>query len=200
MSERWVVGITGASGTIYAVRLVQVIAERLPEIELHVVITDDALRVIREEHAQTVSGRTDLSEQLFGLAPGRIHLHNNRDIGASIASGSFRTQGMVIIPCSVASLAAVSHGLADNLLRRAAQVSLKERRKLIVVPRETPLSVIDLENMVRLAHAGACIVPAMPGFYHQPRTIAELVDMLVMKVLDQMGYDIPLVDRWGSHS
>jgi flavin prenyltransferase len=187
---RWIIGLSGASGVVYALRLIEVLREHAPTISLHTVASDDALRVLQEEHG--VSARS--LEELLGPD---VTTYNNRDIGAAIASGSFRAEGMVVVPCSMATLAALSSGLGDNLLRRAAQVALKERRKLIVVPRETPLTTIDLENMLRLARAGAIMLPAMPGFYHQPSSVREIIDLLVMKIADLMGLQIDLVPRWG---
>ncbi|MCB0344405.1 MAG: UbiX family flavin prenyltransferase [Bdellovibrionales bacterium] len=196
-AHRWVIGITGASGTVYARRMVQAMLENEPLADLHVIFSDAALRVMREEEGISTSiNRIDV-ESLFGpLASDRITTYSNRDIGASIASGSFRTRGMVIVPCSMATLAAVACGYCDKLIHRAADVVLKEQRRLIIVPRETPLSSIHLENMLKLVRAGASMVPAMPGFYHQPASIEELVDMQVMKILDVMGYEIDLVQRW----
>ena len=126
-------------------------------------------------------------------------LYNVKDIGARIASGSALFSGMVVVPCSMGTLGAISSGLCQNLIHRAADVTLKEGRKLILVPRETPLSAIHLENMLKLSRIGAVILPAMPGFYHQPVAISDLVDMLVMKILDQMGLSSNLVTRWKEH-
>src|SRR5262249_9708665 len=125
-----------------------------------------------------------------------VKLHSNKDIGASIASGSARSDGMVIVPCSMNTLAAVASGLAGNLIQRAADVTLKERRKLIIVPRETPLSEIHLHNMLRLSRLGAVILPAMPGFYQKPAVIRDLVDSVVMRIVDHMGFPIELLRRW----
>lgn len=195
-TTRWVIGVTGASGIRYALRLIEVLS--LVGVEQHVVFSDAALRVWHDEEGVGVS-HANLQQAL--LPEGRpataaIHCYNPRDIGASIASGSFQAQGMVICPCSMGTLGAVAHGLSQNLVQRAADVTLKERRRLIIVPRETPLSAIHLENMLTLARCGAAVVPAMPGFYHRPQTLQELIDMQVMKVLDQMGISSELVPRW----
>lgn len=196
--HRWVVGVTGASGTIYARRLIQALLGNDQDVELHVVFSEAALRVMREEEGISSSiNRIDVCELFGAEAETRMFTYNNRDIGAAIASGSFRTRGMVIVPCSMATLAAVANGFCDKLIHRAADVVMKEQRRLVVVPRETPLSSIHLENMLKLVRVGAAMVPAMPGFYHQPSTIEELVDMQVMKILDMMGYEIDLVERWG---
>jgi 4-hydroxy-3-polyprenylbenzoate decarboxylase len=129
---------------------------------------------------------------------GLIEYHRHDDLMASIASGSFLTDGMVICPCSGSTLGAVVHGTGENLIHRAASVHLKERRKLIVVPRETPLSTIQLDNMRRAAEAGAIVLPAMPGFYHGANTIGDLVDFVVARILDQLGIEHMLMHRWGS--
>lgn len=195
----WVIGITGASGLVYAYRLLEVLLEQTT-LQLHVLVSNSAWRVAQDE--LTLSGESLESslKQLLEHKSGRVTLHNNRDIGASIASGSFRTSGMVIVPCSMKTLAAVAHGLSENLLQRAADVILKERRQLIVVPRETPLSAIHLENMLKLSQLGVQVVPAMPGFYHKPQTLSDLVEMMVMRIADQMGLSIDLVPRWGKES
>ena len=128
---------------------------------------------------------------------GKIIYHHYRDYNSGIASGSFLTAGMVICPCSMGTLASIATGQSQNLIHRAADVHLKERRKLVVVPRETPLSVIALDNMKRLAEAGATVLPAMPGFYHAPKTIHDLVDFVVARICDQLGVQNELIQRWG---
>lgn len=195
---RWIVGISGASGTVYARRLLEVISKSREDIRIELVISDGAYRVLKEEDELDFSAKAGMIERLVGFSAPQITLHNNRDTGASIASGSFVTAGMIIIPASMNTIAAIAHGLADNLLKRAADVTLKEGRTLIVVPRETPLNTIHLKNLLALSELGVRVMPAMPGFYSRPNTIAELVDHFVMRVLDQMG--IPLEDlapRWG---
>ena len=192
MSESWVIGVTGASGVVYAKRLIEVFVRELPDLFLDVVVSEAAKRVFREEEG--IACR--LSKDLFEINSDRVSFHSNKDIGASIASGSYKSQGMLVIPCSMATLSAISHGYSANLIHRTADVTIKEKRKLILVPRETPLSVIHLENMLKLARLGVEIVPAMPGFYHQPASLDDLVDMLVMRVSDQMGYKLDLVKRW----
>ncbi len=202
-SGRWVLAMTGASGIPYALRLLEVLFDLCEEV--HVVVSDAAIRVMHEEHKRKGSSGRKLSrsqlstEELIGRPDrnGKVIFHSPNDIGASIASGSHPCDGMVIVPCSMSTLAAVSNGLASNLIHRAADVVLKENRKLIIVPRETPLSLIHLENMTKVVRCGATLIPAMPGFYHQPTEIQDLVDMLVMKILDQMGYSLDLVQRWG---
>jgi 4-hydroxy-3-polyprenylbenzoate decarboxylase len=191
----WIVGITGASGAPYGVRLI----ERLLDMKLtvHILITDAGWRVLKEEHGWDATRREQTIQQQFGNRGGNYTIYPIADIGAKIASGSFRVDGMVVIPCSMGTLAAIAHGLSDNLLERAADVTLKEGRKLILVPRETPVHAIHLQNMLTLAQMGVHIVPASPGFYNQPSTIEDLIDFQVGKVLDIMGIDHDLYRRWG---
>ena len=186
--------MTGASGMRYARRLLETIADINREV--HVVVSESALRVLHEEEGIKLSASRLSAETLLGKALPNLFFHNVNDVGAEPASGSAQFAGMVICPCSMGTLGAVAHGICHNLIHRAADVTLKERRKLIIVPRETPLSSIHLKNMLTLTEAGATIVPAMPGFYHRPASIDDLVDMMVMKVLDQMGIENSLADRW----
>jgi flavin prenyltransferase len=198
-NKPWIVGITGASGTVYARRLLQVLLDERPELEFELIISEAALRVMREEEGISVSPHsvTKLQlEKIIGAQTDRVRMHNNRNIGASIASGSYITSGMVIVPCSMASLAAIANGFGQTLIHRAADVTMKEGRKLVLVPRETPLSVIHLENMLKLAKIGVSLVPAMPGFYHQPKKIEDIIDMMVMRILDQMGIELKIAKRW----
>lgn len=182
--KQLILGVTGASGILYAKRFVEVLPE---EIFLHLVISRSAQRVVSEE-----MGRGRL---LFNRK--NMEVHAPEDIGASIASGSFQAEAMVILPCSMKTLAAVSNGYADNLISRAADVMIKERKNLILVPRETPFSAIHLENMLKLSRLGVCILPANPGFYHEPATIEDLIDFVVVKVLDQLKIENSLMKRWG---
>jgi 4-hydroxy-3-polyprenylbenzoate decarboxylase len=198
MVKPWVVGITGASGAIYGVRLIQVLLEQGKDV--HLVISESGWRVLKLEHKWDTSNRADTLEKHFGHYSGKYHYHHAQDIGASIASGSFRTSGMVICPCSMGTLAAVSNGNSDNLLERAADVMLKEGRKLIIVPRETPLHQIHLENMLRLAKMGVNIIPAMPAFYQGPTSVEDMIDFVVGKVLDTMDIDHRLFHRWGEQN
>jgi 4-hydroxy-3-polyprenylbenzoate decarboxylase len=192
---RWIVGMTGASGAAYGVRLCRFLLDA--GVEVHLVVTDAGWRVLRDELDWDASRRKEALERAFGGRAGQLVYHSNADIGAGIASGSFRTKGMVVIPCSMGTLSGIARAASDNLLERAADVMLKEGRKLIVVPRETPLHEIHLENMLRLARLGARIVPAMPAFYQKPRTLDDMVDFLVGKVLDLMEIDHDLYRRWG---
>lgn len=179
-----IVGITGASGAIYGWRLLEVL--HAAGCEAHVVVTAPGWAVLRQECGV---GPEDAAKRVF-------RLYAADDIGAAPASGSFRADAMVVAPCSMRTLAAVACGLADNLLTRAADVTIKEGRKLVLVPRETPLSAIHLENMLKLARTGVRIIPASPGFYHNPPDIASLVDMLVGKVCDSLGVEHDLYARW----
>ena len=182
--KKIVVGITGASGSIYALRLIDVL--RAQGIEVHAVVTSSGARVLDYECGVTMD---ELSRRVDVLYP-------NADVGAAIASGSFRMDAMVVLPCSMKTAGAVAHGVTDDLLTRAADVTLKEGRRLLLVPRETPMHEIHLENLLRLARAGAVIMPAAPGFYHRPETLDDLVNMMVGKILDRLGIEAELFTRW----
>ncbi|OGX68664.1 MAG: aromatic acid decarboxylase [Paenibacillus sp. RIFOXYA1_FULL_44_5] len=194
-AQSWIIGITGASGTVYAIRLIDFLLSH--GYFLHLVITDAGWRVLHEELGWPSANREQLLRDKFAQYEGEFQYHPIKDIGASIASGSFRTQGMVVIPCSMGTLSAISHGLADNLLERAADVMLKEGRKLFIVPRETPLHAIHLENMLKLSQMGVRMIPAMPAFYQHPRSLEDMIDFMVGKVLDSMEIEHDLFKRWG---
>lgn len=196
--RHWVVGITGASGSIYGVRLTEVLLDA--GFTVHLVVSNAGWRVLKEELDFDASSREAMLENRFGGRAGRIVYHPVADIGASIASGSFRAEGMIVIPCSMGTLSAIAHGSSDNLMTRAADVMLKESRPLVLVPRETPLHAIHLENMLTLSRLGVKLVPAMPAFYHRPRTLEEIVDFLVGKVLDSVGIEHRLFKRWGEET
>jgi len=181
---RLVVAITGASGAIYGKRLLEVLHDK--KVETHLVISKAAEKVI--EHELEITKRS-----LEKLAD---HVYDVDDLTAPILSGSFKTDGMIIIPCSMKTVAGIAHGYSDNLILRAADVTLKERRKLILVPRETPLNVIHLRNMLELSKQGVAIIPAMPAFYHKPKKIDALVDYIVGKVLDCLDIEHNLFRRW----
>ena len=193
----WVVAITGASGAVYGVRLVKAVTESGYAVE--VIISEAARLVIREELGMALKSYTR-AEDLTGLfgpqIEGRLTAHSPRDFSAAVASGSYPTEGMVIIPCSMGTLGAVASGISQNLIHRAADCTLKEGRKLVLVPRETPLHEIHLENMLKLARMGARIVPAMPAFYAGAQRLDEMIDFLTGKVLDQMGIAHALYPRW----
>ncbi len=181
---RLIIGITGATGTIYGVRLL----ERLREsgVETHLVLSRWGARTLLHETPYTREHVEGLATVAY--APG--------DMGASISSGSFRTDGMIIAPCSAKSLAAIAHGYGENLIHRAADVVLKERRKLVLAVREAPLSAIHLENMLTLARMGAMVMPPLPAFYNHPRTIDDIVDYTVARLLDQFGVEVAGAERW----
>ncbi|GIW86600.1 MAG: flavin prenyltransferase UbiX [Isosphaeraceae bacterium] len=190
-----VLGITGASGARYAVRLLHVLCEAGRTV--HLTISESGAWVLREEVGVALSlNRPDL-RALGPIDSGRVVYHHFSDFGAGIASGSFRTGGMVICPCSMSTLAAIGHGMTTNLITRAADVHLKERRRLILVPRETPLSLVHLESMLAATRAGAIVLPAMPGWYHRPETLEDLVDFVVARICDHLGVGTELIRRWG---
>lgn len=193
--KHYVVGITGASGAIYGVRLIQSLLEA--DYEVHLIVSDAGWRVLKEELGWNVTKRQQAIEQAFGELSHRVTYHPNQDIGASIASGSYWVQGMVIMPCSMGTLSSIAHGASDNLMGRAADVMMKEGRPLLIVPRETPMHAIHLENMLKLANMGVRIVPAMPAFYYHPKTLDDIINFLVGKVLDCMNIEHQLFTRWG---
>lgn len=180
-----VVAMTGATGAPLGVRLLEILREQ-PDVETHLVLSPWARATIELETGRSVREVMDLAHTT----------HSFRDQGAAISSGSFRTDGMVIIPCSMKTLAGIRAGYSEGLIGRAADVMLKERRKLVLVPRETPLSEIHLDNMLALARMGAVVVPPMPAFYNHPQTIDDLVEHIVSRVLDQFGLPAPGARRW----
>ncbi len=228
MKRNIVLGVTGASGAIYAVRLLEVLLAA--GCDVHLSISAAAVSIIRGElgwsvdldrfnaaslrldagpdirdeklqRIRSLAGISSESSHVLSVAtgePGALHYHHHSDLAAPIASGSFRTDGMVVCPCSAGTLSAIAHAAGANLIQRAAEVHLKEHRKLILVPRETPLSSIQLDNMRRAAEAGAVILPAMPAFYHGPTTIRDLVDFIVGRICDQLAIPNELVRRWGA--
>ncbi|RJP66782.1 MAG: UbiX family flavin prenyltransferase [Candidatus Abyssobacteria bacterium SURF_17] len=189
-----IVAISGASGAPYAVRLLQILVEK--QCKVHLTISRSAALVLNHEMDIKVDLRKFSAKSLIGKATKQISYHYYDDITAPIASGTFPVDAMVIIPCSMSTLAGVASGLGTNLILRAAEVTLKERRPLILVPRETPLGVIEIENMLRAARAGACILPAMPAFYQGPKTLNDMVDFVVGKVLNQLRIPHELFRKW----
>lgn len=183
--QRLIVAITGATGAVYGVRLLQVLRET-PGIETHLMISDAGVLNL---HQELDLGRKEV-EALAHV------VHNVRDVGASIASGSFQSDGMVVAPCSMKTLAAVAHGLSDNLISRAADVVLKERRRLVLMVRETPFNLAHLRNMTAVTEMGGIIFPPLPGFYQRPKTIDEMVDHTVGRVLDLFAIPHGLTPRW----
>ena len=193
--KQLIVGITGASAGVYAVRLLEVLTEH-EDIEVHLTISASGARALSEELQIEIDLNNFELESLLGVSSPRVIYHHESDIAASIASGSFRTEGMIVVPCSMGSLASIAGGISRNLIQRAADVCIKERRKLVLVPRETPLSSIHLENMLKLSRMGVCVLPAMPGFYHFPKNVDDLLNFVVTKILDQFGIDTKLIQRW----
>jgi 4-hydroxy-3-polyprenylbenzoate decarboxylase len=188
-----VVGITGASGAPYAVRLLQQLAAAHRPVSL--VVSKFGMRLLETEVGigSIDALRTAVGKDAWDSC---IETYSNDDRGAPPASGSALTSGMIVCPCSMGTLSAISVGASRSLIERAADVTLKERRKLVLVPRETPLSAIHLGNMLRLTRAGAVIMPAAPGFYHRPKQVSDLVDFVVARMLDQLGVEQKLVKRW----
>jgi 4-hydroxy-3-polyprenylbenzoate decarboxylase len=188
MTKPLILGVSGASGLIYAVRTLKYLLE-----------TDYAID--QAENALKMPPEPDLQEQFWreqaGVATaGKLYCHRWGDVGATLASGSFRTLGMIVIPCSMNTVAKLAAGLSSDLLERAADVQLKEGRPLVIVPRETPFSLIHLRNLTTLAEAGVRVVPAIPAWYHKPQTIEDLVDFVVARTLDQLEIDCVPLNRW----
>lgn len=210
--QRVVLGVTGASGAAYALRLLELLLAGGREV--HLVVSEYGRQLLADEAGVRKLALTDLLPQLFGTGEApvglrrrdepvdaaaweqRLVIHPNKDVGAVIASGSFLHAGMVILPCSSTSMGAIATGSGSNLLSRAAAVTLKERRPLVICHRESPLSLIDIENMRRLALAGAIVCPTNPGLYLLPRTVPEIVDFMAGKVLDLLGIEHDLKTRW----
>lgn len=192
-----VVGITGASGAPYAVRLLQQLVSANRTVSL--IVSKYGLRLL---DAEMGIGSMEALRTAVGTAEwdSCVRIYSNDDRGAPPASGSALTSGMIVCPCSMGTLSAISVGSSRSLIERAADVTLKERRKLVLVPRETPLSAIHLGNMLRLTRAGAVIMPAAPGFYNRPKQISDLVDFVVARMLDQLGVEQKLVKRWDGES
>ncbi len=192
------VAITGASGAIYATRTLAALLAQSVRVEL--VVSDYGRRLLHDELGEraTVDRLLPYLADKYGpdVKSGSLDVHSNRDLGATIASGSHGSTGMVIVPCSMKTLAGVAHGLSRNLVERAADVMLKERRTLIIVPRETPMSLPQLKNMVLCAEAGAMILPAMPAFYQLPKTLDDLADFMAGKILSALGFEHQLYPSW----
>ena len=197
-APRYTVAITGASGALYAVRTVAALLQQGCELDL--VVSDYGRRLLIDELGKeaALDRLMPYLEQKYGagVGRGRYEVLSNRDLGATIASGSRPTKGMAIVPCSMKSLAGVANGLSRNLVERAADVMLKERKPLVLVPRETPMSLPQLRNMVLCAEAGAVVLPAMPGFYHLPKTLDDLADFLAGKILSALGLEQGLCADW----
>ncbi|MCH7489363.1 MAG: UbiX family flavin prenyltransferase [Gemmatimonadetes bacterium] len=191
MTLPWVLAITGASGAPYAVRLLEVLASN--EVPLHLIVSKYGWRLLETE--VDVGSR----DQLVAATGGdwsHVTLLDDADRGAAPASGSAPNAGMVICPCSMGTVSAIAQGSSRSLIERAADVALKERRPLILVPRETPFSLVHLRNLTAVTEAGAIVLPAAPGFYHKPKTVSDLVDFVVQRIIDHMGLDITFTSRW----
>lgn len=185
---RLVVAITGASGVIYGIRTLEVLKKL--EVETHLIMSEWGAKNVKIETDRTADYIRSLATKCY----------EDDNMAAAVSSGSFKTDGMAVIPCSMKTLASIANGFDDSLVSRAAGVCIKEQRKLVLVPRETPLSKIHIGNMDRVADAGAVILPAMPGFYHRPKTMDDLIDHVVGKVLDQFDIDHGLFKRWGGQT
>jgi 4-hydroxy-3-polyprenylbenzoate decarboxylase len=192
-AKRFIVAITGASGALYAKRLIE--ALNASGAEIFLIVSPYGKRLLHDELGME---RVDAAA-LAGTAEHKITVLPYRDVGARVASGSFKTDGMVVVPCSNNKLAELAHGLGDNLVSRAAQVALKERRRLIVVHREMPLGIIELKNLLAVAEAGGIVCPANPGFYLMPKTVGEVVDFVVGRILDLLEVEHGVGGRWGEN-
>ena len=202
MTKPLILGVTGASGLIYAVRALKFLLAAEYQIEL--VASKSTYIVWQAEQEIRMPAEPDKQEQFWreqaGVpTQGKLRCHPWSDVGAGIASGSFRTLGMIIMPCSMSTVAKLAGGLSSDLLERAADVQIKEGRKLVIVPRETPFSLIHLRNLTTLAETGVRIVPAIPAWYHNPQTIEDLVDFVVARALDQLDIDCIPIQRWQGH-
>ena len=185
--RRLIVGLTGATGAIFGVRLLEALKEC--DVESHLIVSKWAERTIKHETRYTMDHVKSLASVYYNLS----------DMGAAVSSGSFLTEGMVVIPCSMRTLAGIAHGYGEHLIHRAADVILKERRRLVLVPRETPLSQVHIENMLKLARMGVAMLPPVPAFYNHPRSIEDIVDHIVARVLDQFDIAAPFAKRWDGH-
>jgi 4-hydroxy-3-polyprenylbenzoate decarboxylase len=195
-----VLAMTGASGAPYGLRLLEVLLRAGRKV--HLVLSPAGVEVLFHELDLRINLACFALRDLLGAkaelaAPGQVEYHDYRDFRAGIASGSFLTAGMVVCPCSMGTVAAIGHGLSQNLIHRAADVHLNERRKLLLVPRETPLGVVQLRNLTLCAEAGAVILPAMPAFYTRPQSLEDAVDFIVGRICDQLGVEHQLLRRWG---
>src|ERR1700736_1908131 len=192
------VAITGASGAVYATRTLAALLARGIHVEL--VVSDYGRRLLRDELGEQATGErlVPFLTEKYGkeVGAGDVTVHSNRDLGATIASGSHGCLAMVIVPCSMKTLAGVAHGLSRNLIERAADVMLKEQRRLVIVPRQTPMSLPQLKNMVLCAEAGAMVMPAMPAFYQLPKTLDDLADFMAGKIISALGFEHQLYPAW----
>lgn len=191
------VGISGASGAAYAVRLLQALHRLEPVSKVHLVISTNGFLLLKQEMGIHLSTSRFKINQLIGEESNKFEFYDNMNFFSPIASGSYPVEGMIIIPCSTGTLGAIAGGVSSNLMQRGAEVALKERKKLVLVLRETPMSLIHLENCLRITQAGGVILPASPGFYHRPTEIRELIDFIVARVLDLFQLPHTIGKRWG---
>jgi len=191
--ENIIVGITGASGVVYGQRILQALSDK--SYSVHLSVSEAALQVIESELNLTLNLDEFNISKFIDRENHSITYHHISDIAASISSGTLKTRAMIIAPCSMNTLCSIANGIASNLIQRAASVTLKEGRKLVVMPRETPLTPIHLENMLKLSRAQTCILPAMPGYYYHPKTIDDQIDFMVGKALDYIGVEYPPYTR-----
>ncbi|MBG6287961.1 MULTISPECIES: flavin prenyltransferase UbiX [Pseudomonas] len=200
-AERVTLAMTGASGAQYGLRLLDCLVQE--DREVHFLISKAAQLVVATETDVTLPSKPQAIQAFLseytGAAPGQIRVYGKEDWMAPVASGSGAPSAMVVVPCSTGTLSAIATGACNNLIERAADVALKERRQLILVPREAPFSSIHLENMLKLSNMGAVILPAAPGFYHQPQTVDDLIDFVVARILNQLGIPQDMLPRWGEH-
>lgn len=195
-NRRLALAITGASGAVYGLRVLEEL-QRCPGTDIHLTISPSAAKVLRVEHDIEVDLDHFDPAMLKLKQSDRITYHHHEDVAAPLASGSFRVEAMAIVPCSMGCAGRIAHGISGDLVERAADVMIKERRKLIAVPRETPLSAVHLENLLALSRLGVTVLPASPGFYGKPQSVSEMVDFIVGRVLDHLGVEHELGPRWG---
>jgi 4-hydroxy-3-polyprenylbenzoate decarboxylase len=194
--RRIALAITGASGAVYGLRVLEELVKH-DDIEAHLTISESAQKVLAVEHNIKIDLDDFESSALKVKGAEKAAYHHFKNVAAPLASGSFRVEAMAIVPCSMATIGGIAHGLSEDLIQRAADVMIKEKRPLIVVPRETPLSAIHLENLLALARVGATVLPAAPGFYGKPQSVAEMIDFIVARVLDHLDVEHSLGPRWG---
>lgn len=195
--KRYILAISGASGSVFGIRVLESI---LGKSEVHLIISSQSFSIIRHETGRDWSGKTDAAVQekiRAHFKSRRIHYYNETDLAAPLSSGSFITDGMLVVPCSMKTLSGIAHGYANNLTERAADVTIKEGRPLLLAPREMPFSAIHLENMLKLARLGVKIAPPVPAFYQKPKELDDIVDFVAGKILDSFGIKHDLFKRWG---
>ena len=194
----YIVAITGASGAVYGKRLLDYLVRN--GLTVHLTVTKEAWWILKDETGLIIEGteeevQSSLCEH-YGVSKGTLHYYDEYNLKAPIASGSFRNDGMIIVPCSMKTVAAIASGVSSNLVGRSADVILKEKRKLIIVPRETPLNTVHLKNLLALSEMGVHIIPAMPAFYNKPETVDDMVEFIVGRILDTLSIDNHLYSRW----